>query len=103
MRDRRHRVHRALPARLRHAPPRAGPVAGPARYGPLHRAARDARRVAGRYSAARAQVALAWLLTRSPVTLAIPGTSSLAHLEENMRAAGLGLTVEDLAVLDALA
>nr|WP_191909979.1 aldo/keto reductase [Microbispora cellulosiformans] len=59
--------------------------------------------VAGRYGATRAQVALAWLLARSPVTLAIPGTSSLAHLEENMRAAGLGLAVEDVAVLDVLA
>ncbi|MBE3012438.1 aldo/keto reductase [Microbispora sp. NEAU-D428] len=59
--------------------------------------------VAGRYGATRAQVALAWLLGRSPVTLAIPGTSSLAHLEENMAAARLRLSPEDLATLDGLA
>jgi pyridoxine 4-dehydrogenase len=59
--------------------------------------------IAGRYAATRAQVALAWLLGHSPVTLAIPGTSSLAHLEENMAAARLGLSSEDLAALDKLA
>jgi len=37
------------------------------------------------------QVALAWLLRRSPVVLPIPGTSSVAHLEENIQAAGLQL------------
>ncbi|MEV4328878.1 aldo/keto reductase, partial [Microbispora rosea] len=59
--------------------------------------------VAGRYGATRAQVALAWLLGSSPVTLAIPGTSSLAHLEENMAAARLRLSPEDIALLDGLA
>jgi pyridoxine 4-dehydrogenase len=58
--------------------------------------------IAGRYGASRTQVALAWLLGHSPVTLAIPGTSSLAHLEENMAAARLSLSGEDLAVLDKL-
>ncbi|GAA3446799.1 oxidoreductase [Planomonospora venezuelensis] len=58
---------------------------------------------AGRYGATRAQVALAWLLGRSPVTLAIPGTSSLAHLEENLAAARLDLAPGDLAALDQLA
>ena len=43
-----------------------------------------------------AQVALAWLLQRSPVTLPIPGTSSLAHLEENMAAPELELTDAEL-------
>jgi pyridoxine 4-dehydrogenase len=56
--------------------------------------------IAGRYDATRAQVALAWLLGHSPVTLAIPGTRSLAHLEENIAAARLSLSGEDLAVLD---
>jgi pyridoxine 4-dehydrogenase len=37
------------------------------------------------------QVALAWLLRRSPVVLPIPGTSSVVHLEENVQAAGLQL------------
>ncbi len=38
------------------------------------------------------QIALAWLLKRSPIMVPIPGTSSLAHLEENMQAASLQLT-----------
>lgn len=42
--------------------------------------------------ATQAQIALAWLLRRSPVMLPIPGTSSLEHLEENVAAAALGLT-----------
>ncbi|MEO3782003.1 aldo/keto reductase [Actinocorallia sp. B10E7] len=58
-------------------------------------------RVAARHGATRPQVALAWLLARSPVMLPIPGTGSLAHLEENMGAAGLCLTGEDLADLRA--
>jgi aryl-alcohol dehydrogenase-like predicted oxidoreductase len=46
------------------------------------------------------QVALAWLLKRSPVILPIPGTSKVAHLEENAAAATLGLTDEEFASLD---
>jgi pyridoxine 4-dehydrogenase len=46
---------------------------------------------AGRHGATPAQVALAWLLRRSPVMLPIPGTSSVAHLEENVAAAALQL------------
>jgi pyridoxine 4-dehydrogenase len=46
-------------------------------------------RVAARIKASPAQVALAWLLARSPVMLPIPGTSRVAHLEENVAAAGL--------------
>jgi aryl-alcohol dehydrogenase-like predicted oxidoreductase len=42
------------------------------------------------------QAALAWLLARSPVILPIPGTSSMAHLEENVAAAALRLTPEEL-------
>jgi aryl-alcohol dehydrogenase-like predicted oxidoreductase len=57
----------------------------------------------GRIAAARgatpAQVALAWLLARSPVVCPIPGTCSLAHLEENVAAARLELTGEELAEL----
>jgi pyridoxine 4-dehydrogenase len=59
--------------------------------------------IADRYGATRAQVALAWLLGRSPATLAIPGTSSLAHLEENVAATRLSLTGDDIAALDKLA
>lgn len=49
------------------------------------------------------QLGLAWLLHRSPVMLPIPGTSSLAHLEENMAAAKLKLTPDDWKRIDALA
>jgi aryl-alcohol dehydrogenase-like predicted oxidoreductase len=49
------------------------------------------------------QVALAWLLAKSPVMLPIPGTSRVSHLEENVGAAGLRLTGQQLAELEALA
>ena len=49
------------------------------------------------------QVALAWLLRRSPNILLIPGTSSLAHLRENLAAAELELPDEMVAVLDRIA
>lgn len=60
-----------------------------------------ATEVAGRLGATPAQVALAWLLGRSPQLLLIPGTSSRAHLEENLAAADLHLDEEDRARLDA--
>ena len=53
-------------------------------------------RVAKRLGASDLQVALAWLLARSPVMLPIPGTSKVKHLEENVRAAALQLSAEDL-------
>ncbi|NEA18250.1 oxidoreductase [Streptomyces halstedii] len=56
-------------------------------------------KVAARLGATTAQVQLASLLASSPSLLAIPGTGSLDHLEENMAAGGLDLTAEDLAVL----
>jgi aryl-alcohol dehydrogenase-like predicted oxidoreductase len=49
------------------------------------------------------QVALAWLLERSPVMLPIPGTASLAHLEQNVAAAKLKLTAEECKAIDAIA
>jgi aryl-alcohol dehydrogenase-like predicted oxidoreductase len=55
--------------------------------------------IAARIGATRAQVALAWLLRRSPVVLPIPGTSSRAHLEENVAAASVSLGDDDLARL----
>jgi len=58
------------------------------------------KKVAARTGATPAQVALAWLLGKSPVMLPIPGTSSLAHLEENAGAAKLRLSPDDLAVLN---
>jgi len=57
--------------------------------------------VAARHGATPPQIALAWLLAISPVTLAIPGTGSLAHLEENVAAGAIALTDEDLAELSA--
>lgn len=57
-------------------------------------------RVADRHDAPVSQIALAWLLALSPVTLAIPGTGSLVHLEENIAAGSITLTPEDLADLD---
>ena len=56
-------------------------------------------KVAARHGATVSQIALAWLLALSPVTLAIPGTGSLAHLEENIAASSITLTPEDLADL----
>ena len=52
-------------------------------------------------SIAGPQVALAWLLQRSPAMLPIPGTTSIEHLEENVTAAGLRLTADEVAALDA--
>jgi aryl-alcohol dehydrogenase-like predicted oxidoreductase len=60
-------------------------------------------RVAAATGATPAQVSLAWLLHKSPVMLPIPGTSSIAHLEENCAAAALALDDAVLATLDALA
>ena len=56
--------------------------------------------VATRNGATPSQVALAWLLARSPVMLPIPGTSSITHLEENAAAAQLKLSATDFATLD---
>ena len=58
------------------------------------------RKVAARLRATPAQVALAWLLAKSRVMLPIPGTGSLAHLEENFAAATLRFAADDRAVLD---
>ena len=59
--------------------------------------------VAASLHATPMQAALAWLLQRSPNILLIPGTSSLAHLRENLKAAELNLTPEMLAELNAIA
>lgn len=57
--------------------------------------------IAKAHNATVYQVAIAWLLQRSPVMLPIPGTSSIAHLEENMAAAKLKLTADEIARLAA--
>jgi aryl-alcohol dehydrogenase-like predicted oxidoreductase len=59
--------------------------------------------LAGRHGASPSQLALAWLLRRSPVMLPIPGTSSVAHLEDNTAAALLELSDEEFAELTAAA
>ena len=51
--------------------------------------------IAGQHQASSAQIALAWLLQRSPVILPIPGTSSVHHLEENVAAASIRLTQDE--------
>ncbi|HUN93315.1 MAG TPA: aldo/keto reductase [Burkholderiaceae bacterium] len=56
--------------------------------------------IARKHRAAPGQVALAWVLKRSPVMLPIPGTSKVAHLEENVGAAGVELSDEEFAALD---
>jgi pyridoxine 4-dehydrogenase len=69
----------------------AGKLAQPG--GPVAEAARA-------HDATPGQIALAWLLHRSPVMLPIPGTGSVAHLEENVAAAGIELTQEEIEALD---
>ncbi|MFD0396660.1 aldo/keto reductase family oxidoreductase [Kitasatospora sp. NPDC127121] len=67
-------------------------------FSPLQSSALTA--VATRLDATPMSVALAWLLRRSPNILLIPGTSSVAHLRENVAGAGLQLSDDDLAALD---
>jgi pyridoxine 4-dehydrogenase len=63
----------------------------------------EMKEFAARKGATPAQIALAWLLKRSPVIIAIPGTSSLTHLEENVRAGEVGLSAGDMDALNQLA
>ncbi len=72
----------------------AGRVSGP--DGPIGR-------IAARWKSTPSQVALAWLLARSPVMLPIPGTSKVEHLEENVAAADLKIDANALRGLDGLA
>ena len=58
-------------------------------------------RIAERHHATPGQVALAWLLHRSPMMLPIPGTSSIAHFDENLGAASVRLTAEEFQALAA--
>jgi pyridoxine 4-dehydrogenase len=72
-------------------------------WGPLRAIGRDRGEVIGRvadaHGASELQVALAWLLARSPAMLPIPGTSSVEHLEENVAAAALRLSEEEFGEL----
>jgi aryl-alcohol dehydrogenase-like predicted oxidoreductase len=72
----------------------------PIATGDLARSEGPIAAVAGELGATPIQVALAWLLARSPVMLPIPGTASVTHLEENLGAAGLKLTGEQFERID---
>ena len=72
------------------APLAAGPLTMPG--GPLDRIGQE-------HQATQGQVALAWLLKRSPVMLVIPGTSRVSHLEENVAAAAITLSADELSAL----
>jgi pyridoxine 4-dehydrogenase len=75
----------------------------PLATGELAQAGGPAAEVAEQTGASPSQVALAWLLQRSPVMLPIPGTSTVAHLEDNLAAASLELTTEQYEALTAAA
>lgn len=74
----------------------------PLASGNLARSSSVLDKIAKGHSARPSQVALAWLLKRSPVLLPIPGTSNVSHLEENLQAARISLTDEEFAELSAL-
>lgn len=69
-------------------------------FSPFQSATLDA--VAGRLGASPHQIALAWLLQRSPTTALIPGTSSVTHLRDNVAAVNLNLPPDTIAELDAI-
>lgn len=71
----------------------------PLATGRLAEAGGTLAQVASRHEATPAQIALAWLLHRSPVMLPIPGTSKVAHLDENLAAATISLTDDKVAQL----
>jgi pyridoxine 4-dehydrogenase len=71
----------------------------PLATGNLSRPGGDLAEIAHRHDATPAQVALAWLLAKSPVMLPIPGTSSVQHLEENVAATEFELSDEEVATL----
>lgn len=71
--------------------------------GEPERAAAVLAPIAARHGATPQQIALAWHLHRSAVSLPIPGTTSLAHLTDNLAAARITLSPEEVAALTALA
>lgn len=74
----------------------------PLATGDLAEAGGPLAEIAHRLRATPAQVALAWLLAKSPVVLPIPGTASVAHLKENVGAANVTLSGDDIAALEAV-
>lgn len=73
----------------------------PLAAGPLAAADGPLRAIAAEHHASPSQLALAWLLKRSPVMLPIPGTSKVAHLDENLAAAKITLSDEEFETLSA--
>ncbi len=73
----------------------------PLAAGPLAAADGPLQRIAANHDASPSQLALAWLLKRSPAMLPIPGTSKVAHLEENVAAAEITITDEEFETLAA--
>lgn len=74
----------------------------PLNAGELSREGSPLDAIARKHKASPGQIALAWLLKRSPVILPIPGTSKVAHLEENVGAADIALSDDEFVALDRL-
>ena len=72
----------------------------PVAAGKLAKPGGEMDRVAKRHGSTVSQLSLAWLLHRSPVMLPIPGTSSVAHLEENLKAAEISLSADDMKAIE---
>ncbi len=72
----------------------------PVAAGSLARPGGKLDKVAKRHGSTVSQLSLAWLLHHSPVTLPIPGTSSVAHLEENLKAAEIAVSAEDMKAIE---
>ena len=87
----------------------AGDIRGSEHYPRFSAEARSANKglidllgqIAGQVGATRAQIALAWLMSRKPWIVPIPGTTKLNRLEENIAAASIELTLDDLRSIDA--
>ncbi len=75
----------------------------PVAAGKLAQPGGELHEIAKRHGATVAQLSVAWLLHRSPVMLPIPGTSSVAHLEENMKAAEISLSNAEMREIEAAA
>lgn len=78
-------------------------IQGKIPHGALARPGAPHEEIAKAKGVTNAQLAIAWLLKRSPVMLPIPGTSRLAHLEENVAAASIELTDEEFEAVDRIA
>ncbi|NUT32062.1 MAG: aldo/keto reductase [Hamadaea sp.] len=68
-------------------------------WAPIQNLDSRAAKISQKYGVTPRQIVLAWLLARSPAMLPIPGTGSIAHLEENVAAAAITLTPEELSIL----